>query len=586
MNKTVNINLGGMFFHIDEDAYQKLTRYFDAIKRSLNNSSGQDEIIKDIEMRVSELLNEKQKSDKHVVALKDVDEVIAVMGQPEDYIIEDENTSNQQSYNFSSTGTRSRKLYRDRDKGMLGGVASGLGYYFGIETVWIRVVLLLLVFAGFGTGIIAYIILWVVTPEAITTSEKLEMTGEPVNISNIEKKVREEYDNVSQKFKNGDYDKYGNQIKTGATKVGSSLGDFIMTVFKIFAKFLGVILIMSGLAMIVVFLIGALTLGTVHFDDFPFHQFIESGNFTDYPIWFFAVLLFVAVGIPNFFLVLLGFKLVSPSIKSIGNIAKSTLLALWIIAIAILISIGVKQASAFATDGRVVKKETINISATDTLFIKFKHNDYYSKSINDHNNFRITQDSLNNDVIYSNQVSFKIEKADTKLPYLQIEKEAKGTTLSDAKKRAELIKYGYKIVGNQIILDNYLVSNLKDKYRDQEIEITLFLPEGTLFKTDTSLQDFDRSNDEFFNMRESSGKYLYQVMETKVRCLDCPADEDEYNDVDTTEENDATISIGGDKNNSIIIDKDGVTITADSTKTSKSNGHLRINKNGIIIKSN
>ena len=182
MNKTVNINLGGMFFHIDEDAYQKLTRYFDAIKRSLNNSSGQDEIIKDIEMRVSELLNEKQKSDKHVVALKDVDEVIAVMGQPEDYIIEDENTSNQQSYNFNSTSTRSRKLYRDKDKGMLGGVASGLGYYFGIETVWIRVVLLLLVFAGFGTGIIAYIILWVVTPEAITTSEKLEMTGEPVNI--------------------------------------------------------------------------------------------------------------------------------------------------------------------------------------------------------------------------------------------------------------------------------------------------------------------------------------------------------------------------------------------------------------------
>ena len=97
MNKTVNINLGGMFFHIDEDAFQKLTRYFDAIKRSLSNSSGHDEIIKDIEMRVSELLNEKQKSDKHVVGLKDVDEVIAVMGQPEDYIIEDDKT-NEQSY--------------------------------------------------------------------------------------------------------------------------------------------------------------------------------------------------------------------------------------------------------------------------------------------------------------------------------------------------------------------------------------------------------------------------------------------------------------------------------------------------------
>ena len=207
MNKTVNINLGGMFFHIDEDAYQKMTRYFDAIKRSLCNSSGHDEIIKDIEMRVSELLNEKQISDKHVIGLKDVDEVIAVMGQPEDYIIEDDTTASS-TYN-NTDNRRTKKLYRDKEKGMIGGVSSGLGYYFGIDAVWIRIVLILLVFAGFGTGILAYIILWIVTPEAITTSEKLEMTGEPVTISNIEKKVREEFDNVSDKFKNVDYDKYG-----------------------------------------------------------------------------------------------------------------------------------------------------------------------------------------------------------------------------------------------------------------------------------------------------------------------------------------------------------------------------------------
>ena len=102
MNKTVNINLGGMFFHIDEDAYQKLIRYFDAIKRSLSDASGQDEIIKDIEMRVSELLTEKQKTEKHVVGLQDVDEVIAVMGQPEDYRIDEEGIGNTTT-NFSST---------------------------------------------------------------------------------------------------------------------------------------------------------------------------------------------------------------------------------------------------------------------------------------------------------------------------------------------------------------------------------------------------------------------------------------------------------------------------------------------------
>lgn len=103
MNKTVNINLGGMFFHIDEDAYQKISKYFDAIKKSLSSSSSQEEILKDIEMRVSELLSEKQKTDKQVVTINEVDEVIAIMGQPEDYIIEEENTPENNSYNSVKT---------------------------------------------------------------------------------------------------------------------------------------------------------------------------------------------------------------------------------------------------------------------------------------------------------------------------------------------------------------------------------------------------------------------------------------------------------------------------------------------------
>ena len=573
MNKTVNINLGGMFFHIDEDAYQKLTRYFDAIKRSLSNSSGQDEIIKDIEMRVSELLNEKQKSEKHVVGLKDVDEVITVMGQPEDYIIEEDNNKSQ-AYSDNSS-RRTKKLYRDKEKGMIGGVAAGLGHYFGVDAVWIRIVLILLVFAGFGTGILAYIILWIVTPEAITTSEKLEMTGEPVNISNIEKKVREEFENVSDRIKNVDYDKYGNQIKSGAGKFGSSLGDFIMTVFKVFAKFLGVILIMTGLSILILLLIGVFTLGSSSFIDLPWQGFIEAGNFTDYPIWSFGLLMFFAIGIPFFFLTLLGFKLLAPNMKSIGNIAKYTLLALWIIAVALAISIGIKQASAFAVDGRIVQKENIVLQPTDTLLIKFKHNDYYAKNVEDRNDFKITQDSTNTDVIYSNEVRFEIKRTDEKIPYIQIEKEAKGKSLSEAKRRAEQIKYSYKIVGNQLILDNYLLTDLKNKFRDQEIEITLFLPEGTLFKADSSVQNYDRSDDEFFNLHYSSDKYLYKMTESNVQCLDCPADENDYNDADNDE----------DEQTAVTINENGISITNDTTISNNNDiKELKINKDGIIIK--
>jgi phage shock protein PspC (stress-responsive transcriptional regulator) len=571
MNKTVNINLGGMFFHIDEDAYLKLTRYFDAIKRSLSKSSGQEEIIKDIEMRVSELLTEKQKSEKHVVTLREVDEVIVVMGQPEDYIIEDDGPATTNNNDFTAT-TGIKKLYRDKDNAMVGGVLAGLGHYFGIDKVWLRIFLLILVFA-WGTGILAYIILWIVMPEAITTSEKLEMTGEPVNIANIEKKVREEFDNVSGKIKNVDYDKFGNQIKSGAGKVGSGFGDFIMTVFKVFAKFLGVLLIMTGLTILVLLFIGVFTLGTSVSMDFPWQSFVEAGNLTDYPIWAFGLLMFLAIGIPFFFLTLLGFKLLAPNMNSIGNIGKYTLLAIWLIAVSIAISIGIKQATAFAVSGRTVQKETINLQPTDTLLIKFKHNDYFAKDVNDRNEFLVTQDSLDNDIIYSNNVHIKIEKSGEKYAYVQIEKEAKGKSLTEAKKRSEAIRYGYKIIGNQLILDNYLITESKNKFRNQEIEIILYLPEGTIFKTDSSVQNYDWSNDDFFNLHYSSDKYIYKVEESKVKCLDCPDDENDHDDADDHDETKVTIT------------KNGVTIVKDSVvKTKKEFKELKIDKNGIIIK--
>ena len=545
MNKTVNINLGGMFFHIDEDAYQKLTRYFDAIKRSLSNSTGQDEIIKDIEMRVSELLTEKQKTEKHVVGLKDVDEVIAIMGQPEDYKIDDESPESNSS-DFSSPKTR--KLYRDTENGMIGGVLAGLGHYFGIDKAWLRVILLILFFA-WGIGFMAYIILWIVMPEAKSTAEKLEMTGEPVTISNIEKKVREEFENVSDKIKKVDYDKFGNQVKSGAEKVGSTFGNFIIAVLKAFSKFIGVLLIMTGLFILAALFIGVFTLGSSSFIDVPWQDFIEAGNFTDYPVWTFGLLMFFAVGIPFFFLTVLGFKLLSPNIKSIGNIAKYTLLAIWLIAVAIAISIGIKQATAFAVDGRLVNNEMVNLTPTDTLFIKFKHNDYYAKNIDERNDFKITQDSSGTDVIYSNDVRFKIATTDEKTPYLKIEKEAKGKTLIEAKKRAEKIKYNYVIQGNRIILNNYLLTDLKEKFGGQEIEITLFLPKGILFKVDKSLENYDHTDSDYFLWNPDFTDAVYKVGSDKIKCLNCPIEANDNSEMENKEETDSvvttTVSVNG-----------------------------------------
>lgn len=581
MNKTVNINIGGLFFHIDEDAYQKLSRYFDAIKRSLSNSSGKDEIMKDIEMRVAELLTEKQKSDKHVINTKDVDEVIVVMGQPEDYRIDDDGTETKSEPSFASTNRK--KLYRDKDRGLIGGVCTGLGHYFGVEAVWIKIIFLLLAFTSFG--VIAYLILWIATPKAVTTSEKLEMTGEPVTISNIEKKVREEFESVSNKFKNANYDEMGNQVKTGAERVAGGLGDIIMKIFGAFAKVLGaIILVFSALSLAGLF-IGLFTFGTTSFIDAPWQRYIDAVNYTDIPLWAFGLLTFLAIGIPFFFFLLLGLKLLVSNMKSLGAAVKYSLLAIWIFAVGSLVVIGIKQSTESAFEGKVVTKETINIQPTDTLQIKFVSNDFFSKNVDEHEDFIFTQDSAKNEVIYSNQISFEIKSTDKTQPYLQIEKLADGKSFKEANERAEKIKYGFKIVGNQLLLDNYLLTEMASKFRDQRVELYLYLPKGTVFVADETVQHFDESDNDFFNLHHSSDEYIYKVEENQVKCLNCPADENEYNDVEggiQTEE--INIIDETDTSETVTVKINGKVVTETKSGKKDKKGKLTVGSDGVIIK--
>ncbi|MES2410411.1 MAG: PspC domain-containing protein [Bacteroidota bacterium] len=579
MNKTVNINIGGLVFHIDEDAYQKLTRYFEAIKRSLSNSSGKDEIMKDIEMRVAELLTEKQKSDKHVINNKDVDEVIVIMGQPEDYRLDDDADDKASEPLY----TRSRKLYRDKDRGTIAGVCTGLGHYFGIDAVWFKILFLILLF-GFGTGVIAYLILWIAMPKAVTTTEKLEMTGEPVTISNIERKVREEFDSVANKFKNADYDKMGNEIRTGTTRAADGIGEILMSIFRVFAKILGaVILVMSSLMFLAICFASIFMIFSSSMPDNYILNHISTPIGLETPIWIQGILLFLVAGIPLFFFIILGLKLLVNNLKSIGNIAKYSLLGIWIIAMGIAISLGINEATQVAYDGKDVKKETINIAPTDTLLIKFKNNDFYSKDRYHHTDFRLTQDEENKEIIYSNNVSIEIMKTDEALPYLQVERLAVGKSAAEAKNRAEKIKYGYKIEGNQLILDNYLLTEVANKFRDQKVEIYLYLPKGTLFKADESVQDFDTHNNDFFDLQYESADYIYKVEESKVKCLNCPAEEMDGEDVgeSTTE----VITSENDSTDVVTVKVNGKIVT--ETKSGKTKtGKLTVGENGVIIKSN
>jgi phage shock protein PspC (stress-responsive transcriptional regulator) len=552
MNKTISINLGGFFFHIDEDAYQKLSRYFDAVKRSLS-ADGRDEIMKDIESRIAELFQERLKSDKQVVGLTEIEEVISIMGQPEDYKIDDEKTSYQSSSSSTNFYYPSKRLYRDKENGMLGGVMAGLGHYLGIDTLWLRIIMVIFFF-GFGTGLFVYIVLWILVPEAITTTQKLEMKGEPITISNIEKKVKEGFDDITSKFSNIDHEKIANSAKSGVTKIGSTIEEVIKTIFKVFSKIIGAFIIFfSGISLLAILIASIIFLFSSTMPDNYILNHIDTPIGLETPLWAQGFLLLLGFGIPLFFLLILGLKLMVNNLRSIGNYVKYSLLAVWLIAVGIIISLGINEAAQLAFEGKSIQKEVIAIAPTDTLKIKFKNNDFYSKSIYRDHDFKITQDEGDNEIIYSNNVSIEIKYTDEATPYMLIEKLANGKSTSQAKKRAEKIKYEYKIEGNTIILDNYLLTAVENKFRGQEVEIYLYLPKGTRFQTDESYSNYDRSDYDFFDENEFDTKNpVFQVDSDKIKCLNCS--ESESN-------NDLSIKVDtGDNSATIYYDENGVLV--------------------------
>ena len=179
-----------MLFHIDEDAFNKMRRYLESVKRSFANTPGSDEIIADIEARIAELFHDKLENERQVITQKEVDEVIAIMGQPEDYMVDEEIFEDEPRAKTTSTKDRVKKLYRDTDKKYVAGVSSGLAHYFGIDPLWIRLIWIFLTIFTWGGFIFIYGLLWILIPEAKTTSQKLDMSGETVNIRTLNVKLK------------------------------------------------------------------------------------------------------------------------------------------------------------------------------------------------------------------------------------------------------------------------------------------------------------------------------------------------------------------------------------------------------------
>lgn len=200
MKKTFSVNLGNKVYIIDEDAYNRLKEYLDRIEGHFSDQKEREDIINDIEMRLSELFAERLVAGKQVLTLNDVEEVTRIMGDPQEIAGEKETTEQGPSYGNSERRTGPRRFYRDPDNRIIGGVCGGIGAYLNIDPVIIRILLVVLLVA-FGIGFLIYIILWIVVPEAKTTAQKLEMRGDTVNASNIGKFVQDEFESVKKSFR-------------------------------------------------------------------------------------------------------------------------------------------------------------------------------------------------------------------------------------------------------------------------------------------------------------------------------------------------------------------------------------------------
>lgn len=534
MNKTININLGGFFFHIDEIAFQKLRRYLDSISRSLSDDpQGKNEIISDIEARISELLSEKITDARQVVNEGDIDEVIKIMGQPEDYADAEEGYTNE---NYSNQRRRStnkgKKLFRDGDDKFLGGVASGIAHYFDVDTVWIRLAFILLAFSGFS--ILTYVILWIVIPQAETTAEKLQMEGEAVNIDNIEKKIREEFSHFSENIKssaseisdkikdgandvsgkikegandmsqkvNDGFKRHGKKAKSGFQDFLDTLGSIILTFFKIIGKFIGVILMFVAAVTLIALIVSAFSIGSLEIIGFDNDFVMYPPFFYDsiMPYWLLTICTFLVVGIPFLILFVLGLRILSSNVKQFSKTTSLTLFGFWLAAVLALVFTFIEFSTTRAATGFKIDKVAIENTANDTLTVKMiqVENIEYNYNHRRNNNFQIVimEDAKK---VYSTDINIDVVKSNTGEAYLQIRKESEGRNRNNANDNAKNISFNYKIYNNEIQLDSHFLSEYKNAFKDEDVYITLFIPEGVTVYFDKSTRSYLRNIDNTTN---------------------------------------------------------------------------------------
>jgi phage shock protein PspC (stress-responsive transcriptional regulator) len=537
MNKTVTINLSGIIFHIDEDAFQKLSNYLSTIRGYFSESEGRDEIMADIENRIAEMLSAKVSTLKQVVIMMDVDNVIELMGKPEDFAGEQSQTASSAKSQTTYSKRKNRRVFRDGENKLLGGVCSGIANYFGADPLWLRLALVVAFFV-FGSGFLLYIVLWMVIPEAKTTAEKLEMKGEDVNFSNIGKKVEEEINTFGKKAES-----WAEEVKSSSSQTRAKARDFIDqllyflgslfgSLFKVATKIIGVFIAIIGMILLIGMVstlfgrTGAINIdGEVFSLQNGFNLFFRDEN----QATFASIALFLFIGIPLIMLVYGGIKLLL-GIKTKNKYVSRSAGALWLAGLILVIILGNQIAGMFTDESTHQNKIVLASPKSGTLYLKVKggnENSYDYDEERSHNHVRINIKnknivSIDNENINLRYPELNIVRSETDSFEVVIYAKSRGKDRKEALRYAKNISYELAQTDSVVEFMPYFSMPLEDKWRAQQVYIELRVPKNKMVYMNKSMRNiiYDIKNETDTWDGDMVGRKWIMGTE-ELKCIDC-----------------------------------------------------------------
>lgn len=499
MKKSIKISLGGIAFNIDEDAYALLESYLNKLKEHLGATPEAREIVNDIEARASELLLSAIKENESVT-LEMVQQVIDTLGNPEQIAGEADEQTQSETYKSSVK----KRLYRNPDNAVVAGVAGGLGVYFNVDPLVFRIIFAALVLAQ-GLGLLIYLVMWIAVPRAESARQKLEMRGEPVTLENIEKNIRKEYEEVKKNLHKHSTSETADKGISLISQLFLWLGRFLEVLAKVIVIIIGVVLI--GVALIaLVATIGSLFLGGLAIATvFPAFSGLSLGEFLGSTIdlasyaWV-SIPVFLIIAIPLVSLVYIGLRMLF-RFRSTNGVYGSIAATVWVLSVVTLAIVMFLQARSFTIRESVVDSITLkpSVEATKTLVITAsnKYDDEFEDSDNSLNFDEYSLAMVDGAMVVFGRPKVTFEKSDTDDFEMFIERKARGATIVNAKRIAEKISIGYSFTDSTLMLDSYFTLPKGEKWRMQEILITIRVPEGKRVAIDNNVEKILSSNQDY-----------------------------------------------------------------------------------------